>query len=426
MSLLNVLRRRVAQLLFFRHGVPPPAKPEGYLDPRSMLGPNAVEDLATTAEEYFRRIADIDDLLAKPFSRIDEVPRLLKNFSILVEGMDLSPGMTVLDFAAGSCWASRFFTQLGCTAVALEVSPTALSIGRRLYERLPVIGDRPVPRFLLFDGRTIDLPDRSVDRIFCFDAFHHVPNPGEVLSEMARVLVDGGIAAFAEPGPFHSHTAQSQFEMKNFNVLENDLDIDDVWHAASAAGFTHIRMAVSHAAPFHLSLPEFKDFLAGAMPAVAYVQFARSENQAVRNFFLVKGETRARDSRRTEGLQAELEVQLDATTIAAGALMRGHATVANTGQATWLASNTAVGGVSIGCHLHAASGTLIDFDYYWAALTVPGADLLPGQRVEVPLTIPAPPPGSYELEFDLVSRDVCWFAQTSASRPIRIRIDVVY
>ena len=35
---------------------------------------------------------------------------------------------------------------------------------------------------------------RSVDRIVCFDAFHHAPNPRAVIREFGRVLADGGIA----------------------------------------------------------------------------------------------------------------------------------------------------------------------------------------------------------------------------------------
>ena len=94
------------------------------------------------------------------------------------------------------------------------------------------------PKFLVFDGHTIDLPDGSVDWILCFDAFHHVPNPAEVIAEFARVLRPGGMAGFSEPGPHHSQTEQSQAEMRNFKVLENDLVVEDLERYALAAGFT--------------------------------------------------------------------------------------------------------------------------------------------------------------------------------------------
>ena len=59
----------------------------------------------------------------------------------------------------------------------------------------------------------------------CLDAFHHVPNPGLVLAELSRVLKEGGIAGFAEPGPEHSKSPQSQYEMKTFKVVENDVNV---------------------------------------------------------------------------------------------------------------------------------------------------------------------------------------------------------
>src|SRR5437879_5980673 len=89
-------------------------------------------------------------------------------------GRFAAAGAVVLDFGAGSCWTSRYLSQLGCRVIALDVSPTALRYGQELYARQPLIGDRPAPRFLQFDGKRIDVEDASVDRILCLDAFHHV------------------------------------------------------------------------------------------------------------------------------------------------------------------------------------------------------------------------------------------------------------
>ena len=102
----------------------------------------------------------------------------------------------MLDFGAGSCWASRWLSQLGMEVIALDVSKTALKIGEELYVRLPVIGESPRHRFLVSDGHRIDLADDSLDRIVCLDTFHHLLNPDEILREMYRVLRPGGIAGF--------------------------------------------------------------------------------------------------------------------------------------------------------------------------------------------------------------------------------------
>src|SRR5205823_4795404 len=139
-----------------------------------------------------------------------------------------------------------------CRVVAVDVSPTALRIGQELYARHPPFGDKPAPQFLLFNGRRLELPDQSIDRVICLDSFHHVPNPKEVLSELGRVLLDGGVAGFAEPGPEHSRDAQSQYEMRTHGVIENDIDMREIWAVARDAGFSDLKLAAFTRQPLYL------------------------------------------------------------------------------------------------------------------------------------------------------------------------------
>src|SRR6185503_5914800 len=139
------------------------------IDVRRMMAATSVEELNRLAEEYFARVTDWNYHLAKPFGAIDEVPQLLINFAVILQGLGICPGLTVLEFGAGTGWAARFLTQLGCRVIALDISPTALNIAAELYRRQPVFGDHPAPEFLQFDGHQIDLPDESVDRIICLD-----------------------------------------------------------------------------------------------------------------------------------------------------------------------------------------------------------------------------------------------------------------
>jgi ubiquinone/menaquinone biosynthesis C-methylase UbiE len=154
------------------------------------------------------------DQLAKPFSRPGEVTELLTCFGHVVAGLDLLPGMVVLDFGAGTGWTSWRLAQLGCQVIVSDVSAAALDLARERFRRWPNVGARRQPRFLLFDGYRIDLPDASVDRICCFDAFHHLANPADVMAEFARVLRPGGRVAFDEPGHYHSLQGQSQYEVR--------------------------------------------------------------------------------------------------------------------------------------------------------------------------------------------------------------------
>jgi SAM-dependent methyltransferase len=128
---------------------------------------------------------------------------------------------------------------LRCATISLDASKAALTIGERLFREYPIVGKSVAPpTFLHFNGRHIDLPDASVDCIVCFDAFHHIPNQQEVLAEMARILKPGGIAGFSEPGRLHAQTPMSQKEMAEYDVLENDLVLEDVVALAYEAGFT--------------------------------------------------------------------------------------------------------------------------------------------------------------------------------------------
>jgi len=62
--------------------------------------------------------------------------------------------------------------------------------------------------------------------------------------------------------------------------------------------------------------------------------------------------------------------------------------------------------VRLGAQLCRADGSLLDRDFAraWLPAAVAG-----GASVEVPIELPAPPPGSYQLRFDLVSEGIDWF-----------------
>ncbi len=328
----------------------------------------------------------------------------------MIAGLKLHSGLDVLEFGGGTGWLSRYLTQLGCRVTLTDVSPTALEIARELYRRQPPIGDQPEPQFRVFDGHRIDLPDASVDRIITFDAFHHVVNPEEVLAEFARVLRPGAIAAFAEPGPHHSKSAQSQFEMRTYGVVENDVDIHALLEIARRLGFADLKIAALPPRPQFFSLDEFDDLLLGGDTYTRFASQSRAELMHIRDFFLYKEGAAPLDSRRAEGLLARIEVTVRGRDV--------HAKVENSGTAVWLASEVGHGGVALGCHAYDEHGALLNFDVHWAPLA---ARIAPGETAELRFTLPELPPNTRELEFDMVASEVAWFAQLG-STPVRVRI----
>lgn len=390
------------------------------IDVRKLIAETPIDELNRMAEAYFASLTDWEDHLAKPFSRADDAPQLLINLGVTLQGLKLTPGMTVLEYGAGTGWLSRFLAQLGCRTILMDVSPTALQIARELFARQPPIGERPEPRFLVYDGRHIDLPDASVDRIVCFDAFHHAPNPDEVLREFGRILKPGGIAAFAEPGPMHSKTAQSQYEMRTYGVVENDIDIHAIWATAQRLGFATMSIAAFNVPPFRLSPAEFEDLLAAGDAYARWAEATRSYLRDARNFVLRKAGSEEIDSRHSDGLRAALEASLESGSVRAGQPIPVRVVVSNLGRANWLPSNELYGGVLLGGHLYAADGRLLRFDYAWQALD---RALAPGEETIVSFELPALDAGDYLVELDCVANKVTWFAQTGSS-PARIALRV--
>lgn len=365
------------------------------------------------AEAYFASLKTWDHHLAKPFSQVEETPTLLASVAVLLHALRLTPGMTVLEFGAGTGWLSRFLTQMGCRAILLDVSPTALRIAYEHYLRQPIIGEHVEPLFLEFDGRRIDLPDGSVDRVVCFDAFHHAANPHAVLAEFARVLRSGGIAGFVEPGPRHAEAPRSRFEADTYGVVERDVDVHDIWRQAQRLGFADLRMCVFHAPPYDVSLPEYEDLVAGGPAGAPWLASTRNFLRNVRSFYLRREGASLKDSRSAAGLACEIHATF-AEAPRAGSPIGIDAVVSNTGTATWLASGTPLGGVGLGAHLYDAAGTLRTFDFHVEPLTDPPRDIAPGESVRRRVTLPPLPPGEYRIELDGVASHVTWFAQAGS------------
>lgn len=396
-----------------------------FIDVRKLIKELSVEELCQTAEEFFARLDNWDYLHAKPLAAINETPELLVCFAQVVQGLKLLPEMSILDFGAGSCWTSRFLSQLGLQVIACDVAPSALKIGQELYKRHPVIGNQPEPRFLPFDGHSFDLPNDSVDRISCWDAFHHVPNPAQVIKEMGRVLKQGGIAGFSEPGPDHSKAAQSQYEMRTNRVIENDINVGEIWNEAQTAGFTEMKLALFNPNSFLVSLAEFEAYLNGQDKGETYTAETREQIKHRRVFFLFKGESSApADSRQREGLKAQLDVTLESDRVAGGQPLRLKAVVKNTGSTVWLPTTARVGAVHFGIHLFDQKGKLLDLDYFRHNLTPgEGREILPGETVAIATEVPMPATGKYILQCDLVSEAVCWFEHNGSST-VRLMVEV--
>ena len=394
---------------------------EAFIDPQDVIRRYSVKELNETSDEYYRKMWDPAALLRKPFAFVHETPEMLENLGSLLGGLHLGTAMTVLDFGAGTCWLSRLIAQLNCQVICCDPSAAALEIGRRFFADHPPLGHEVLPaKFLQFDGHRLDLPDGSVDRIICFDAFHHVPNQAEVLREFGRVLRQGGIAGFSEPGRHHSRSPQSQYEMKNYRVLENDINLEGIFELAKAAGFT--RLSVRALNDLEMSLD---DYLAMFDPAsddagLRIDSWTRMHDTMLNRsvFFLHKGELR-RDSRGHVGLAHAMAVEPSAIALRPGQAAALTFTITNTGEAHWLNQAPEIFGlVRLACHLYDGSGALVNVDHFRCELPAPVA---PGETIRMTVNVPVPHTRPCSLLFDLVAEGVRWF-ENEGSKPAEVRV----
>jgi len=402
----------------------PPAdahRAEGPILPAAVIAARSVEDLCQTADQFFEGLEENPELLHKPFSNFQETPKALCRLGLLLDGVKLARGMTVVDFGAGSCWLSKILYEMGCETVSVDASRRALAIGQKVFGALSKgrEGQGP-PAFLPFDGHRIDLPDGSVDRVLCFDAFHHIPNQREVLEEIYRILRADGAAGFCEPGPRHSQSAPAQEDMRRFGVLENDIVVEHIAAMALEIGFDRLYMKAYFDPAPDLSIGEYADLARGASRGeVMGCYVAALEDNRI--FFLQKGKTLL-DSRGPAGLRASLQTAHGRDLRAvAGVPVEVVVRLANTGTATWVATApNNRGAVMLAVDIREEATGQVRADAQRVRLP---KDVRPGEAAEVTLPLLFHDPGRYHLRLDLVSELVCWFKDVG-SEPAEVQVEV--
>ncbi|MEM1248552.1 MAG: class I SAM-dependent methyltransferase [Acidobacteriota bacterium] len=391
------------------------------IEPKDLIERLGVEGLCETADRYYADVDLDDEQHFKPFGSISDTPMTLKYLGEVLAGLELGVGMSVLDFGAGTGWISRHLGQMGLRALALDPSTKALELASNFAEQERA---RPLgipPEFLEFDGRRVPLSDESVDRVLCFDAFHHVPNPGDIVAELFRVLKDGGIVGMSEPGATHSSSEMSQYEMRSFDVLENDVDVQVLAKTAADVGFSEFWSVpvLDHAIPIRPRTQQL--FVRGVPPLKSLWRIFRGLQQSYSNrsvFFFRKGRERP-DSRRPLGLSHTLRARAEPGA-RAGLPVPIALEIDNTGSAHWLSENLRdLGVVKVGIQLvDGPTGAHPDF----RRASLPGP-VGPGDSAVIETSVLLERSGHYELKIDLVSESVCWFEQLG-SAPVTLSLDV--
>ncbi len=393
----------------------------GFIDVKRLIAELSDEELLRSADAYFATMTLASEQCRKPFSNPGDAIHLSRHLALVLDAAELFRGARVLDFGCATGWLTMGLAQMGCDAVGIDISPNALKLAEGLKaSRAPALGGGTLD-FKVYDGKRLPLDDESVDRIICYDAFHHVKDQRATIAEFARVLRRGGRVAFMEPGPNHSKTPQSQAEMAQFKVIENDVCMREIESHAAAVGFEAPEMLVQFAQPFRVPVGQFNRWAdedvtkEWGQQAIAVLSRQLTNGQC---FYLYKPGGGS-DSRQAESLGAEL--RLHAAHRVARA--QGHGisldlSVRNTGSGPWVAAGLA-GQVNVGIQILGPAGDMLDNNF--ARLRLPKLPVEIGETVRVTGIVPWPKQPDFVLQLDMVSELVAWFSGLQRCEPLRIR-----
>jgi ubiquinone/menaquinone biosynthesis C-methylase UbiE len=188
-------------------------------------------------KDYLRRSGSLAWEEVKPFSpagtqTLGESVRLIHDFAVSTQALELLPGHRVLDLGVGAAWTTEWLRRLNIDAVGVDIAHDMLLVGK---SRIP-------PPALLVTGDFEALPFQvgTFDRAVCLNALHHVPDPAAALCEISRVLNDHGRLVLVEPGSGHSDRETSRVAVEQFGVLERELLATDLMRLCHQAGFQQV------------------------------------------------------------------------------------------------------------------------------------------------------------------------------------------
>ncbi len=379
------------------------------------------DTINVSSEKYFEQPGLREFWHNRPFSHADSVGKTLERFGHLLSTLRIQPGDRVLDFGCGTGWTSIMLARTGAEVVGMDIAPAALHIAREVADRELTPETRARLDFRTYSGTDLDFADGECDFVVVFDAFHHFPNPMTILKEFHRVLSPQGRFGFAEPGVGHAASEISKAETEH-GILEEDLDLEQFYRSAIAAGFEGLELAIPALEPEILTLPmdRMRMFLRG-MSWLVPQDFLRKAILTGPIGVFRKG-AYVVTSVNPRTLAAEITLSVSRVAAKTGETLRISARVRNHTETVWLKdSGRDRGFVRLGAHLLNGECGLVDRDYARVALP---RDVAKGDVVEVDMLITAPDEtGSYTVELDMVNEGMCWFAQ-QGSKTASVTLEV--
>jgi ubiquinone/menaquinone biosynthesis C-methylase UbiE len=180
------------------------------------------------ARKYFATVANRWDRMREDF--FDETIA-----DAVLEASDVKPDSTVVDVGCGTGFLTQQVatrTQGRGSIVGVDLSPSMLQTAKDKFGKLALVGS--------VEFRVGDVEDLAVDDVFA-DAvvgnmiLHHCPRPKRAISEMTRVLKQGGKLAVADLEKHNKRWLREEmtdrwlgFEPSKVNKWLEDAGLEDV------------------------------------------------------------------------------------------------------------------------------------------------------------------------------------------------------
>lgn len=179
------------------------------------------------------------------------------NFDSMVNRMDLSEGVSILDIGALNCWATNRFAEKGCYAVAIDICTPKHSglessdffIGRgKYFERVQA------------DMNKLPFINDVFDYIFFNNVLHHSSYINKVIKQTNNILKKGGkLVLVGEPtyGFFGKKEEFGKEEREKYQINENIYSFLTYKNFLKMNGFNNIKFFFPPAVELKLSTGKF-------------------------------------------------------------------------------------------------------------------------------------------------------------------------
>lgn len=184
--------------------------------------------MKATARKYFATVANRWDKMREDF--FDETIA-----DSIVKASGIKPESTVVDVGCGTGFLTQHvakLTQNSGKIVGVDLSPSMLQVAR---DRLAKLGLLESVEFRVGDAENLPLDDSFADAVVGNMVLHHCPRPKRAISEMTRVLREGGRLAIADLEKHNERWLQDEmadrwlgFELPKARKWLEDAGLEDV------------------------------------------------------------------------------------------------------------------------------------------------------------------------------------------------------